>query len=99
MARVFDDAGRGLAIARAVRGLPGQAWVSLDDVMAEESARLAAEYRLRGADAVYAAVARRYGTTLVTLDRQRLKRLRHALLVLTPAEALDRLDEGAEGAG
>jgi len=93
--RAFDDAGRGLTVARAVRGLPGQVWVPLDDTLAEEAARLAAEHRLRGADAIYAAVARRYGATLVTRDRQQLERLRSSLSVLTPTEALERLgDEG-----
>lgn len=98
VARVFNDSGRGLAVARALRGLPGQVWVGLDEDLAQEAARLAAEYRLRGADAVYAAVARRYGAILVTLDRQQLERLLPALPVLTPAEALARL-EGTEAAG
>lgn len=93
VARAFNDPGRGIAVARALRGLPGQVWVSLDEDLAQEAARLAAEHRLRGADAVYAAVARQYGATLVTLDRQQLERLSPTLPVLTPAEALARLDE------
>ena len=95
VARVFDDAKQGLSVARAMRGLPGQIWVPLDEVLAREAARLAAERRLRGADAVYAAVALRYETMLVTRDRQQLERLRPALPVLTPAEALDHLSERA----
>ena len=92
-ARALDDAGQGLALAQAVHDLPGQVWVPLDESLADEASRLAAEHRLRGADAVYAAVARRYGTTLVTRDRQQLERLRPVLPVLTPAEALTRLVE------
>jgi len=88
VARVFDDTGRGLAMARAIRDLPGQTWIPLDKALAEEAARLAAEYRVRGADAVYAAVACQYGATLVTRDRQQLERLQPALPALTPAEAL-----------
>jgi len=91
VARAKNDANRGIAIARAIRGIPGQVWTPLDDALAEEAARLGAEYRLRGADAVYAAVAKRYGTTLVTWDRQQLDRLRTAMPVLTPTEALTRL--------
>jgi predicted nucleic acid-binding protein len=93
VARVFDDTGRGLVMAQAVRGLPGQAWIPLDDVMAEDAARLAAECRLRGADAVYAAVAQRYGTMLITRDCQQLEHLSPSLPVVTPVEALARLDE------
>jgi predicted nucleic acid-binding protein len=91
VARVFGDARRGLAMAQAIRGLPGQMWISLDDVLAEEAARLASDHRVRGADAVYAAVARRYGAILATRDNQQLARLQQALPVLIPGKALDRL--------
>jgi predicted nucleic acid-binding protein len=53
-----------------------------------EAAQLGAEARLRGADAVYAAVARRFGTILVTRDRQQLERLGPLLSVVTPEELL-----------
>lgn len=86
VARVFDNPAQGIAFAKSVRLIPRQVWVPLDDVLAEEASRMAAEYRLRGADAVYAAVARRNNTTLVTLDRQQLERLSQALPVRRPAE-------------
>lgn len=91
VARVFDDAARGVAMARAIHDLPGQIWVALDERLAEEAAHLAAEARLRGADAVYAAVARRYSAALVTLDRQQLQRLPPHCITLSPAQALARL--------
>jgi len=80
-------------MAQAVHGLPGQIWITLDDSLTEEAIQLATEHRLRGADAVYAAVARRHGTTLVTWDRQQLNRLQSILPVLTPTKALERLAE------
>lgn len=98
IARVFDDAGQGQAVAQAIRGLPGQMWIPLDEILAEEAVRLASEHRLRGADAVYAAVAQRYETTLVTRDRQQLERLGPALPVLTPDQAFAQLN-GKEGNG
>jgi predicted nucleic acid-binding protein len=91
VARAKKDANRGVAIAHAISGIPGQVWAPLDDALAEEAARLGAEYRLRGADAVYVAVAKRYGATLVTRDRQQLERLPSTLPVLTPSQALARL--------
>ena len=101
IARVFDDAGQGQAVAQAIRGLPGQMWIPLDETLDEEAVRLASERRLRGADAVYAAVAQRYETTLVTRDLQQLERLRPALSVLTPDQAFAQLNEreGSGGAG
>ena len=91
VARAMNDTGRGIAMARAIHDLPGQIWITLDDSLTEEAIQLATEHRLRGADAVYAAVARRHGTTLVTWDRQQLNRLQSILPVLTPTKALERL--------
>jgi predicted nucleic acid-binding protein len=92
VARVFDDTERGLTVARAVRDLPGQIWVPLDKSLADEAGRLAAERRVRGADAIYAAVAHRYGSSLITWDRQQLERLQSTLPVLTPTEVLVDVD-------
>ena len=96
VARAKNDANRGIAIAQAIRRIPGQVWAPLDDVLAEEAARLGSEYRLRGDDAVYVAVAKRYGATLATRDRQQLERLPSTLPVLTPIEALTRLADSAK---
>ena len=96
MARALDDSQAGQAIARTVRDLPGRHWIPLDDDLAEQAARLAAKRRLWGADAVYAAVARCYGTTLVTRDRQQLQRLPGAVPTLTPTEAPAQLLERGE---
>lgn len=75
VARAMGDAGAAHAIVESVSDLPGQQWVALDDLLSEEAAWLAAEFRLRGADAVYGAVARHYQTALVTRDRHQLERL------------------------
>lgn len=90
-ARALDDAALGIELAQSIYDLPGQTWAPLDESLAGEAARLGAEARLRGADAVYAAVARRFDTVLVTRDRQQLERLRPLLPTQTPAEALDQL--------
>jgi predicted nucleic acid-binding protein len=96
VSRILDNVEQGLAMAQAVRELPGQVWVALDDTVAWQAARLAAEQRLRGADAIYAAVARRYEAILVTWDQQQLERLHPALRVMTPIEALAHLANLAE---
>ncbi|MGD9145579.1 MAG: PIN domain-containing protein [Anaerolineae bacterium] len=88
VARVFGDAERAIALAGALRGLSNQNLVPLDDALADRATRLAARARLRGADAVYAAVAQQYGTTLVTLDRQQLDRLPPDIKTAQPTEVL-----------
>lgn len=88
LARAFDDHEECLAFALAIRNLPKMSLVSLDESLAVSAAGLAAQYRLRGADAVYAAVAQRHQAMLVTNDRQQLERLSGVLSVMTPAQAL-----------
>ena len=97
VARAFDNAERGAMLAQAVRNLPAQIWVPLDESLADEAARLGAERRLRGADAVYAAVARRVGTALITCDRQQPERVAGAVTVLAPAKAIEELTTGLSG--
>jgi predicted nucleic acid-binding protein len=87
--RVFNNPEQGTALSQALRLLPGNTWIPLDDGLADEASRLGAEQRLRGADAVYAAVARRYRTTLVTVDRQQIERLSRILDVRRPGEVTD----------
>lgn len=88
IACVLDDIGRAVALAMELRGWPNQILVSLDEPLADRAADLAATARLRGADAVYAAVAQQYGTVLVTLDRQQLERLPPVVKTARPADVL-----------
>jgi len=65
----------------------------VDDLLARLAVALAAQHGLRGADAVYAAVAAHAGCTLVTLDQEQLNRLAGAVPTRTPAAALAELAE------
>lgn len=91
VSRVLADPELALELSSALWALPRQAWVPLDDALAADAARLAAEARLRGADAVYGAVARRFGATLVTRDGQQLSRLQSLVRVQTPEQLLAEL--------
>ena len=91
VARKTNDAAEGVTAAHRIRGLPAHTWVPVDDLLAEEAVQLGTQCRLRGADAVYAAVAKRHGCKLVTRDQQQLDRLKDALTCLTPEEALAQL--------
>ena len=94
VARALDDADRAVALAQALHGLPNQTLVLLDEALADRAVALAAIARLRGADAVYAAVAQQYGTTLITLDRQQLDRLPHLVSTARPADVLSEMEAG-----
>ncbi|MGE0444920.1 MAG: type II toxin-antitoxin system VapC family toxin [Vicinamibacterales bacterium] len=87
VARASDDSDGAIAYAQAASGLPNLTLVSVTPAMARQAAELAAAHRLRGADSIYVAIARRYGTTLVSRDDE--QRLRGSAIVacVTPEEA------------
>lgn len=79
--------------AAALSRLPYLVLVPLDQTLAQQAGDIAALYSLRGSDAVYAAVALRFGSTLITLDREQRERLDPALTTRTPVEALAELHD------
>lgn len=76
------------SFASGIERLPHLIWVPLDRTLAQQAVDAAAQFRLRGSDAVYAAVALRFGSTLVTLDQEQGERVKAAVASLSPQEAL-----------
>lgn len=90
VARRTGDTERGLKAAGLITA---QAWVRgvpLDATLASESMRLAAKLRLRGADAVYVALATACREPLITLDAEMLERAHDVAEVLTPEHWLQK---------
>ena len=52
--------------------------------LAEQAAVIAADHRLRGCDAIYVALAKQLGETLITLDREQLQRGTAVILTTQP---------------
>jgi len=67
-----------------VQRIPSITFVNLDESLAETAAGIAARHRLRGSDAVYAAVVMRFATSLVTLDKEQLERVKKVVPVRRP---------------
>ncbi len=88
VARASGDRAGALQYANATVALPHLTLVSLTSAMARQAAELAATHQLRGADAVYLAVARRYGTTLVSRDDEQRTRGAGVATCQTPEQAL-----------
>jgi len=81
----------GIAFALELVNFPNLVLVNVDEGLAKLAAETAAHHRLRGSDAVYAAVALRFGSLLVTLDTEQGERLKEVLSVYSPSQALERL--------
>lgn len=78
-ADLADRAVEGLLHLRAARV------VAVDRRLGRASAQLAAELRLRGADAIYVALAQQLDLPLVTWDREQQTRAAQVITVYTPA--------------
>ncbi|HSD84148.1 MAG TPA: type II toxin-antitoxin system VapC family toxin, partial [Anaerolineae bacterium] len=74
----------GKAFVQELRNFPNTTFIDVEETVANLAVDIAANQRLRGSDAVYAAVALRFGTELITLDREQLDRLPKILSVRTP---------------
>ena len=88
ISRVRGDAALARDFAGALSRLPNLVLVNLDATLARQAADAAAQYRLRASDAVYAAVALRFGARLMTLDREQHERLGTVVASQYPAEVL-----------
>ena len=78
----------GIDAVEMVRILPNVELVDLDPQLGLASAAVAARLGLKGADAVYVAVASQYGLPLVTWDDEQLRRGANVVRTATPAELL-----------
>lgn len=88
VARASNDSAGALQYANAAAALSHLTLIPLTAATARQAAELAAHHRLRGADAVYVAVARRYGTALISRDNEQLARGSRVVTCRTPEEAL-----------
>jgi predicted nucleic acid-binding protein len=72
------------AAIQAVLRLPRLRLIPIDEHLARTAADLAGRFRIRGADAVYVAVASDLGLPLVTWDGEQGDRAERVVEVLTP---------------
>ena len=84
LSRGQDKPELGKSFVQELRNFPNTSFIDVDESVATLAVDIAANNRLRGSDAVYAAVALRFGTELVTLDREQLDRLSNILSVHSP---------------
>ncbi len=102
VARVYGDEALALDFARTIERLPTASFVALNQSIAQSAVEVAARYKVRGSDAVYAAVAKRYNATLVTLDQEQADRVWAVVPVGEPSDIVARLqreddEDAAEG--
>lgn len=96
ISRTRSDPAQATAFATSLLRLANVSFIPLDSLHAQLAQDLAAKHGLRGADAVYAAVAKQTSTTLVTLDNEHLMRLDGIATTCTPKAIVDELTQISE---
>ncbi len=96
ISRTRHDPQQAEAFALNMSRLPNVTSVILEAALVRQAVALAAQYGVRGADAVYAAVALQAGCTLVTLDNEQLARLAAVLPTRTPEQAIAAMPRPSE---
>jgi predicted nucleic acid-binding protein len=86
IARRTTNTGFGTRAIADILADPTVYLVAVDDELAEAAGAIAATHRLRGADAVYVALA----APLVTWDQEQIERIADVISALTPATAPTR---------
>ncbi|NPA91741.1 MAG: type II toxin-antitoxin system VapC family toxin [Chloroflexi bacterium] len=84
IARRTGDPSLGERATEMILSLPTLRLVPVDDRVGGEAARLAARLRLRGADALYVAVASLLGVPLITWDREQQERCQTVVRTSSP---------------
>lgn len=88
LGRELRDPIRASLFVEKMRTIPTISFVACDEELTAKAAELAADRALRGADALYVAVAQQYACQLVTLDQEMRTRATAVVTVRTPAEVL-----------
>jgi predicted nucleic acid-binding protein len=88
IARPTGEAELGEQLVALVTSLLNMNLANLDSTLAHRAAQIAAYYRLKGADAIYVAVAEAFDATLVTWDNEMLERGASIVSTMSPAQWL-----------
>lgn len=91
ISRTRQDPEKAREFVKTLRDLPNVRFVPLDEALTQRAVILATQHGLRGADALYAAVASQSDCTLITLDNEHLSRLAGIVATCTPAKVLEDL--------
>ena len=84
VSRITGLPARGHLATRQLYAIPEMSLVQIDQPLVDEATNLAADLKLRGADAYYVAVAKALNLPLVTFDREQLSRAAPVVTTIRP---------------
>jgi predicted nucleic acid-binding protein len=90
IARPTGDPALSRRLVSLIKHFPGMTFVPLDLSLAVHSTEIAIDNRLRGADAVYVAVAEDFDAGLISWDEEMLQRSPEFVLAMSPEQWLEK---------
>ncbi len=91
ISRGTDDPEKALKFVKELKQIPNIVFVPIDREVSDHASQLAAEYKLRGCDAIYVAVAFIFRAKLISLDKQQIERAVEYIEAATPQEEIKNL--------
>ncbi|MGB8217911.1 MAG: type II toxin-antitoxin system VapC family toxin [Candidatus Methanoperedens sp.] len=91
ISRGTDDPEKALKFIKELKQIPSIVFVPIDREVSDHASKLAAEYKLRGCDAIYVAVAFIFRAKLISLDKQQIERAVEYIEAATPQEEIKNL--------
>ncbi len=82
--RATHNASFSTAFAQSLRTIPNFSFVAMDSHLTDRAVEVIGHTGLRSADALYVALAFDYGLTLITLDREQMRKSRDIVSVKEP---------------
>jgi predicted nucleic acid-binding protein len=91
ISRGTDQIALAQRLVGALRRVPQFVFVPIEHSLGDLAAKIAAQYQIRGCDAVYIALAEQRNAILITLDHQQRERVPAHIVARSPAEELARM--------
>ncbi len=85
ISRRVGDRQLGYQIVGQIGRLPTLQLVPVDNSLGQASAKIASNHRLRGADAIYVALAQRLQVPLISWDQEQINRVSNLIAAYTPS--------------
>lgn len=86
ISRRLEQPDTALHTANTLEQLPSAAFIAMDSTLMKEATNIAARLGIRGADAIYVAVAKQLDIPLLTLDEEQLTRGASTITTIRPYE-------------
>jgi predicted nucleic acid-binding protein len=93
VSRGTDQIALAQRLVATLRRVPQFEFVPIEHTLGDLAAEIAAQYQIRGCDAVYVALAEQRNVTLISLDHRQLERVPAHIVAQSPAEELARMVE------